>query len=135
MDYKQRNNGVQYASIEETVKLVQAAGGTCYGYVCDLCNREDIYKKAALLKEEVGKGIKRKIISFVQSILVIPFVLYYVGIFDGDIGNVVGMTLVRCTVTIVVVVLHDAEVSFLSKKACDVFLKALPSNGHNCLCR
>lgn len=45
------------------------------------------------------------------------------------------MTLVRCTETIVVVVLHDAEVSFLSKKACDVFLKALPSNGHNCLCR
>lgn len=41
--------------MEETVKLVQAAGGTCYGYVCDLCDREDVYKKAALVKEEVGK--------------------------------------------------------------------------------
>lgn len=40
---------------EETVKLVQAAGGTCYGYVCDLCDREDVYKKAALVKAEVGK--------------------------------------------------------------------------------
>nr|XP_050866457.1 short-chain dehydrogenase/reductase family 16C member 6 isoform X1 [Vespula vulgaris]XP_050866458.1 short-chain dehydrogenase/reductase family 16C member 6 isoform X1 [Vespula vulgaris]XP_050866459.1 short-chain dehydrogenase/reductase family 16C member 6 isoform X1 [Vespula vulgaris]XP_050866460.1 short-chain dehydrogenase/reductase family 16C member 6 isoform X1 [Vespula vulgaris] len=46
---------INQKGIEETVKLVQAAGGTCYGYVCDLCNREDIYKKAALLKEEVGK--------------------------------------------------------------------------------
>ncbi|KAK2584329.1 hypothetical protein KPH14_006720 [Odynerus spinipes] len=41
--------------VEETVKLVQAAGGTCYGYVCDLCDREDVYKKAAQLREEVGK--------------------------------------------------------------------------------
>ncbi|XP_076243039.1 estradiol 17-beta-dehydrogenase 11 [Calliopsis andreniformis] len=41
--------------MEETVKLVQAAGGTCYGYVCDLCDREDVYKKAAIVKEEVGK--------------------------------------------------------------------------------
>ncbi|XP_047365714.1 short-chain dehydrogenase/reductase family 16C member 6-like [Vespa velutina] len=46
---------INQKGIEETVKLVQAAGGTCYGYVCDLCNREDIYKKAALIREEVGK--------------------------------------------------------------------------------
>ena len=46
---------VNKAGMEETVKLVQAAGGTCYGYVCDLCDREDVYKKAALVKEEVGK--------------------------------------------------------------------------------
>ncbi|TGZ37228.1 Short chain dehydrogenase/reductase family 16C member 6, partial [Temnothorax longispinosus] len=41
--------------IEETVKLVRAAGGTCYGYVCDLCDRADIYKKAKIIREEVGK--------------------------------------------------------------------------------
>lgn len=41
--------------MEETVKLVQSAGGTCYGYVCDLCDKEDIYKKAELVKKEVGK--------------------------------------------------------------------------------
>lgn len=46
---------VNKAGLEETVKLVQAAGGVCYGYVCDLCDREDVYKKAALVKEEVGK--------------------------------------------------------------------------------
>lgn len=42
-------------SLEETVKLVQAIGGTCYGYVCDLCDREDVYKKAAIVKQDVGK--------------------------------------------------------------------------------
>lgn len=41
--------------IEETVKLVRAAGGSCYGYVCDLCDREDVYKKAKIIKEEIGK--------------------------------------------------------------------------------
>ena len=41
--------------IEDTVKLVQATGGTCYGYVCDLCDREDIYEKAVILRQEVGK--------------------------------------------------------------------------------
>ncbi|CAL7940438.1 unnamed protein product [Xylocopa violacea] len=40
---------------EETVKLVEATGGTCYGYVCDLCDREDVYKKAAQVTKEVGK--------------------------------------------------------------------------------
>ncbi|XP_012339338.1 epidermal retinol dehydrogenase 2 isoform X1 [Apis florea] len=46
---------VNKAGMEETVKLVQAAGGTCYGYVCDLCDKEDIYKKAELVRKEVGK--------------------------------------------------------------------------------
>lgn len=41
--------------IEETVKLVQASGGTCYGYLCDLCDREDVYKKASILRNEVGR--------------------------------------------------------------------------------
>ncbi|KAG7198721.1 hypothetical protein KM043_001712 [Ampulex compressa] len=41
--------------VEETVKLVEAAGGTCYGYVCDICNREEVYEKAAMVREEVGK--------------------------------------------------------------------------------
>ncbi|XP_076760443.1 estradiol 17-beta-dehydrogenase 11-like [Xylocopa sonorina] len=40
---------------EETVKLVEATGGTCYGYVCDICDREDVYKKAAQVRKEVGK--------------------------------------------------------------------------------
>ncbi|OAD54371.1 Short-chain dehydrogenase/reductase family 16C member 6 [Eufriesea mexicana] len=46
---------VNQEGIEETVKLVGASGGICYGYICDLCNREDIYKKAMLVEEEVGK--------------------------------------------------------------------------------
>lgn len=49
--------GFVVAGIQETVKLVQAAGGTCYGYVCDLCDRDDIYKKAKIIREEIGKVI------------------------------------------------------------------------------
>ncbi|XP_043269675.1 epidermal retinol dehydrogenase 2-like isoform X2 [Venturia canescens] len=41
--------------IDETVSLVQSMGGTCYGYICNLCDREDVYKKAAQLQQEVGK--------------------------------------------------------------------------------
>ncbi|XP_014480778.1 PREDICTED: short-chain dehydrogenase/reductase family 16C member 6-like [Dinoponera quadriceps] len=46
---------INESGIQETIKLVRAAGGTCYGYVCDLCDREDIYKKANIIKEEIGK--------------------------------------------------------------------------------
>ncbi|KAL0118164.1 hypothetical protein PUN28_009081 [Cardiocondyla obscurior] len=46
---------INETGIEETVKLVRAAGGTCYGYVCDLCDRADIYKKAKIIQEEIGK--------------------------------------------------------------------------------
>lgn len=46
---------INETGIEETVKLVLAAGGTCYGYVCDLCDRADIYKKAKIIREEIGK--------------------------------------------------------------------------------
>ncbi|XP_011497529.1 PREDICTED: short-chain dehydrogenase/reductase family 16C member 6-like [Ceratosolen solmsi marchali] len=41
--------------LNETVKMIQAMGGTCYGYVCDLCNREDVYKQASRLTKEVGR--------------------------------------------------------------------------------
>ncbi|KAG5311385.1 RDHE2 dehydrogenase, partial [Acromyrmex insinuator] len=46
---------INETGIEETIKLVRAAGGTCYGYVCDLCDRTDIYKKAKIIREEIGK--------------------------------------------------------------------------------
>ncbi|XP_012258804.1 epidermal retinol dehydrogenase 2-like [Athalia rosae] len=46
---------INKSGIDETVKLVQASGGVCFGYVCDLCDREDVYQKAALLRKEVGK--------------------------------------------------------------------------------
>ncbi|XP_046830075.1 short-chain dehydrogenase/reductase family 16C member 6-like [Vespa crabro] len=37
------------------MELIKAAGGTCYGYVCDVRNRDDIYKMAEIVREEVGK--------------------------------------------------------------------------------
>ncbi|XP_035737891.1 estradiol 17-beta-dehydrogenase 11-like isoform X2 [Vespa mandarinia] len=41
--------------IEETMELIKAAGGTCYGYVCDVRIRDDIYKTAEIVREEVGQ--------------------------------------------------------------------------------
>jgi len=41
--------------IEESVKLVKAEGGRVFGYTCDLTNREDIYKVAAKVTQEVGQ--------------------------------------------------------------------------------
>lgn len=41
--------------LEDTVKLVKGIGGDCYGYVVDLANREDIYRVAKKVTEEVGK--------------------------------------------------------------------------------
>lgn len=52
---------VSVSGIQETVKLVQAAGGTCYGYVCNLCNREDVYEKANIIKEQIGKVTAKEI--------------------------------------------------------------------------
>ncbi|KAL7288785.1 hypothetical protein TKK_0016764 [Trichogramma kaykai] len=46
---------VNAQGLDETVKLIKSSGGTCYGYVCDLCNREDVYEKAQLLNREVGR--------------------------------------------------------------------------------
>lgn len=41
--------------LEDTVKLVKGIGGKCYGYVVNLTNREDIYRVAKKVHEEVGK--------------------------------------------------------------------------------
>ncbi|XP_043678080.1 estradiol 17-beta-dehydrogenase 11-like [Vespula pensylvanica] len=46
---------INQKGIDETMKLIKAAGGTCYGYICDVRNREDIYKKAKLVQAEVGQ--------------------------------------------------------------------------------
>ncbi|XP_004931746.1 estradiol 17-beta-dehydrogenase 11 [Bombyx mori] len=41
--------------LEDTVKLVKGVGGKCYGYVVDLASREDIYRVAKKVEEQVGK--------------------------------------------------------------------------------
>ncbi|KAK0075457.1 hypothetical protein PV325_006883 [Microctonus aethiopoides] len=46
---------INEAGMDETVKLIRAAGGSCYGYVCNLCNKEDVYEKAEIIKKEVGQ--------------------------------------------------------------------------------
>ncbi|KAK0170616.1 hypothetical protein PV328_008449 [Microctonus aethiopoides] len=46
---------VCHTGMDETVKLIRAAGGSCYGYVCNLCNKEDVYEKAEIIKKEVGQ--------------------------------------------------------------------------------
>ncbi|XP_072945111.1 estradiol 17-beta-dehydrogenase 11-like [Epargyreus clarus] len=41
--------------LEDTVKLVKGIGGKCYGYVVDLASRDDIYRVAKQVDEEVGR--------------------------------------------------------------------------------
>ncbi|KAH8328488.1 hypothetical protein KR067_010186 [Drosophila pandora] len=40
--------------IAETVEIVQEAGGYCKGYVVDISKKEDVYKAADVIREEVG---------------------------------------------------------------------------------
>ncbi|XP_058986281.1 estradiol 17-beta-dehydrogenase 11-like [Musca domestica] len=40
--------------IDETVKMVQEAGGYCKGYVVDISRKEEVYKAAEVLRHEVG---------------------------------------------------------------------------------
>lgn len=40
--------------VEETVKLIKAQGGRCYGFTCDLTDREAIYRVANDVKKTVG---------------------------------------------------------------------------------
>ncbi|KAL2738175.1 estradiol 17-beta-dehydrogenase 11-like isoform X1 [Vespula maculifrons] len=46
---------IDQKGIDETMKLIRAAGGICYGYICDIRNRESIYKMAQLVREEIGQ--------------------------------------------------------------------------------
>ncbi|KAF7388658.1 hypothetical protein HZH68_012600 [Vespula germanica] len=46
---------INQKGMDETMKLIRAAGGICYGYICDIRNRENIYKMAQLVREEVGQ--------------------------------------------------------------------------------
>lgn len=46
---------VNVKGIEESVKQVKAIGGRAHGYVCDLTNREDVYRVAAKVTQEVGQ--------------------------------------------------------------------------------
>lgn len=51
---------VLFAAIDETVKLVEGVGGKCYGYRCDLADKEDVYKMAKKTREEAGDVSSRK---------------------------------------------------------------------------
>ncbi|KAF2903620.1 hypothetical protein ILUMI_02567, partial [Ignelater luminosus] len=46
---------VNAKGVEESVKLVKNEGGRVYGYTCDLTNREDVYRVAAKVTQEVGQ--------------------------------------------------------------------------------
>ncbi|XP_045127033.1 epidermal retinol dehydrogenase 2-like isoform X2 [Portunus trituberculatus] len=46
---------VNKAGNEETMSQVTAAGGQCYIYTVDLCDRHAVYAAAAKVKQEVGK--------------------------------------------------------------------------------
>ncbi|XP_034834512.1 short-chain dehydrogenase/reductase family 16C member 6-like [Maniola hyperantus] len=41
--------------LEDTVKLVKGVGGKCFGYIVDLTKRDDIYRVAKQVDQDVGK--------------------------------------------------------------------------------
>lgn len=43
------------AGLEDAVKLVKGIGGKCHGYIVDLTNRDDIYRVAKKVNEEIGR--------------------------------------------------------------------------------
>lgn len=42
------------AGIDETVEMVRAEGGTCIGYRVDISKKEEVYKAADVIREEMG---------------------------------------------------------------------------------
>lgn len=42
------------SGIRQTIKLVEAEGGKCKGYVVDISKKEEVYKAAEVVKREVG---------------------------------------------------------------------------------
>ncbi|XP_043270140.1 estradiol 17-beta-dehydrogenase 11-like isoform X2 [Venturia canescens] len=45
---------INESGVVNTVKEIQEAGGKCSGYVCDIGNREDVYKTAKTVQTEIG---------------------------------------------------------------------------------
>lgn len=43
------------SAISDTVALVKSRGGVAFGYVCDITDREMVYKMARTVEKEVGK--------------------------------------------------------------------------------
>lgn len=50
-----KNYWFQFLGVEESVRLVKREGGLVFGYTCDLTNREDVYKVASKVINEVGQ--------------------------------------------------------------------------------
>jgi len=46
---------INQKAVEDTVSLVKAQGGEAYPYICDITNREEVYKTAEDVKRKVGK--------------------------------------------------------------------------------
>lgn len=42
------------AGLDETTKLVQSIGGYCKSYVVDISKREEVYKAADQMRNEIG---------------------------------------------------------------------------------
>ncbi|XP_017491091.1 PREDICTED: estradiol 17-beta-dehydrogenase 11-like [Rhagoletis zephyria] len=40
--------------IQETIEIVETDGGYCKGYVVDISKKEEVYKAAEVLRNEVG---------------------------------------------------------------------------------
>lgn len=60
--------------IDETVKIVQSLGGFCKGYKVDISNKDQVYKYADLVREEVGE-VSAALISFLNKVTKLRFLV------------------------------------------------------------
>jgi len=60
--------------IAETVEIVEEAGGYCKGYVVDISKKEEVYKAADVIREEVGDVSTQRI--YILTFNIYLFICY-----------------------------------------------------------
>jgi len=63
-----------FAGIAETVEIVEEAGGYCKGYVVDISKKEEVYKAADVIREEVGDVSTQRI--YILTFNIYLFICY-----------------------------------------------------------
>uniref|UniRef100_A0A182TRN4 INB domain-containing protein n=1 Tax=Anopheles melas TaxID=34690 RepID=A0A182TRN4_9DIPT len=55
---------INQEGLDDSVKLIQSLGGLCKGYKVDISNKEEVYKYAKIIQEEIGDVMGSRTISF-----------------------------------------------------------------------
>ena len=63
--------------IRQTIKMVEAEGGKCKGYVVDISKKEEVYKAAEIVKREVGDVSFHWVLLSIIFFKIMVFVMFY----------------------------------------------------------